>query len=198
MRVPGAFAEAVAIREENIYALPDHLSFDEAALAEPLAVCVHAAKLGMANVRSSSPAAIVLGGGAIGLLTVLVLRHYGVSDLKIAETNALRRDMLAEVTTASPYNPIDSAPDNRVDLVIDCVGSGITRKSSCELVKPGGAVIHVGLQDNEPGVDTRYITLQEVAFIGSYCYNNADFAEALDHAEETIHAYRNDLRELAP
>ena len=41
-------------------------------------------------------------------------------------------------------------------------------------------IIHVGLQDNDPGLDTRYLTLQEVSFIGSYCYTNADFAEALD------------------
>ena len=37
----------------------------------------------------------------------------------------------------------------------------------------------MGLQDNEPGLDTRRITLQEIAFIGTYCYTNADFAEAL-------------------
>ena len=179
MRVPGAFAEAVAIREANIYPLPDHLSFDEAALAEPLAVCVHAAKLGMANVRTKTPSAIVLGGGAIGLLTALVLAHYGVKDLQIAETNALRREMLADVTPAKPYDPINESPDSRVDLIIDCVGSGITRKSSGDLVKPGGAIIHVGLQDSAEGLDTRFITLQEVAFVGSYCYTNGDFAEAL-------------------
>ncbi len=197
MRVPGAFAEAVTIREENIYALPDHLSFDQAALAEPLAVCVHAAKLGMANVRIKSPTAIVLGGGAIGLLTALVLSHYGITDLQIAETNALRRDMLAEVTSARPYNPIDNAPETREDLVIDCVGSGITRKSSCELVNPGGAIIHVGLQDSEAGINTRYITLQEIAFIGSYCYTNADFAEALQLLADG-HITRQGWTEIRP
>lgn len=180
MRVPGAFAEAVAIKESNLFALPDHLSFEDAALAEPLAVCVHAAKLGLVGAKSPVSNAIVLGGGAIGLLTALVLKHYGVSNLQIAETNALRREMLAEVTSATPYNPIDNAPESPVELVIDCVGAAITRKSSCELVKPGGTIVHVGLQDNDPGLDTRYLTLQEVSFIGSYCYTNADFAEALD------------------
>lgn len=197
MRVPGAFAEAVAIRERNLFALPDHLAFEEAALAEPLAVCVHAAKLGMARMQSDAGSAIVLGGGAIGLLAALVLHHYGVKELQIAETNALRRDMLANVTPASPYDPIDESPKNRVDLVIDCVGSGITRKSSCELVRPGGTIIHVGLQDNEPGIDTRYITLQEVAFIGSYCYTNADFAEALDLLAKG-HISRSGWSEIRP
>ncbi len=180
MRVPGAFAEAVAIRESNLFAIPDHLSFDEAALAEPLAVCVHAAKLGLARSGTEGVSAIVLGGGAIGLLTALVLNHYGIKNVQIAETNELRRKMLAEVTAATPYNPIDGNPTEQVDLVLDCVGAGITRKASCEIVKPGGTIIHVGLQDNAEGIDTRRITLQEIAFIGTYCYTNADFQEALD------------------
>ncbi|MEM9279658.1 MAG: alcohol dehydrogenase catalytic domain-containing protein [Pseudomonadota bacterium] len=180
MRVPGAFAEAVAIKEENLFALPDHLSFDEAALAEPLAVCVHAARLGLARTGPDNTSAIALGGGAIGLLTALVLNHYGIKSVQIAETNELRRKMLSEVTPAKPYNPIDDTPSEQVDLVLDCVGSGITRKSASNLVKPGGTIIHVGLQDNEPGLDTRRITLQEIAFIGTYCYTNADFQEALD------------------
>ncbi|MGI9350614.1 MAG: alcohol dehydrogenase catalytic domain-containing protein [Rhizobiaceae bacterium] len=179
MRVPGAFAEAVAIKEQNLTALPDHLSFDEAALAEPLAVAIHAVKLGVARSRSDGISSIVLGGGAIGLLCALVLEQYGVSNIRIAETNELRRGMLAEVTSAIPYDPINDKPKIEVDLLLDCVGSGITRVSASGLVKPGGTIIHVGLQDNEPGLDTRRITLQEIAFIGTYCYTNADFSEAL-------------------
>lgn len=180
MRVPGAFAEAVAIRESNLFPLPDHLSFDEAALAEPLAVCVHAAKLGIKRSGTENVSAVVLGGGAIGLLTAMVLNHYGIKDIQIAETNELRRKMLREVTSANPYNPIDESPASQVDLVLDCVGAGVTRKASCEMVKPGGTIIHVGLQDNSDGIDTRRITLQEIAFIGTYCYTNADFQEALN------------------
>ncbi|MDJ0614358.1 MAG: alcohol dehydrogenase catalytic domain-containing protein [Rhizobiaceae bacterium] len=180
MRVPGAFAQAVAIREQNLFAIPDHLSFDEAALAEPLAVCVHAAKLGIARTGTEKVSAIVLGGGAIGLLTALVLNQYGIKNVQIAETNELRRKMLADVTAAKPYNPIDTTPSAQVDLVLDCVGSGMTRKASCEIVKPGGTIIHVGLQDSGEGIDTRHITLQEIGFIGAYCYTNADFQEALD------------------
>jgi threonine dehydrogenase-like Zn-dependent dehydrogenase len=180
MRVPGAFAQAVAIRDQNLFAIPDHLSFNEAALAEPLAVCVHAAKLGIARTGTQNVSAVVLGGGAIGLLTALVLNQYGITDVQIAETNELRRKMLAEVTQAKPYNPIDQTPTGTIDLVLDCVGAGITRKASCDMVRPGGTIIHVGLQDNAEGINTRRITLQEIAFIGTYCYTNADFQEALD------------------
>ena len=197
MRVPGAFAEAVAIRETNLFPIPDHLSFDEAALAEPLAVCVHAAKLGITRTGTDNISAVVLGGGAIGLLTAIVLGHYGIKTIQIAETNELRRAMLAEVTPATPYNPLDGNPSEQVDLVLDCVGAGVTRKASCEIVKPGGTIIHVGLQDNAEGIDTRRITLQEIAFIGSYCYTNADFQEALNLLADG-HVSRKGWSEIRP
>ena len=45
MRVPGGFAEQVAVNESNVTVIADHLTFDEAALAEPLACAVHAVRL---------------------------------------------------------------------------------------------------------------------------------------------------------
>ena len=46
------------------------------------------------------------------------------------------------------------------------------------MIRPGGVIVHVGLQDNEAGLDTRYATLQEVTFIGSYTYTMEDLKVA--------------------
>jgi D-arabinose 1-dehydrogenase-like Zn-dependent alcohol dehydrogenase len=54
------------------------------------------------------------------------------------------------------------------------VGSGITRRMASLAAAPGGAILHIGLQDNEPGLDTRRITLQEIAVLGTYTYTRAD------------------------
>ena len=43
-----------------------------------------------------------------------------------------------------------------------------------------GVIVHVGLQDKEPRLDTRRLTLQEIGFFGAYCYRRQDFATALD------------------
>lgn len=184
MRVPGAFAERVAVREENLFELPDHLSFENAALAEPLACAVHAVELakgvGGFNVKGANVS--VLGGGAIGLLCALVVLNDGASTIHVAETNALRRDLLATFDGLTPYDPLNcEGPEaESVDLVLDAVGSGHTRKASCELVRPGGVIVHVGLQDSNEGLDTRRITLQEISFLGSYCYRVTDFERALE------------------
>lgn len=182
MRRPGGFAEAVAIVEKNLFILPDHLKFEDAALAEPLACCVHAVRLMTYDYKTDKDdRAVILGGGAIGLLSAMVLAAAGYRDIWIAEVNALRRQMLEKCVDAIPYNPIDDRPDGKpVMMVLDAVGTGITRQSSTALIAPGGTIVHIGLQDNEPGLDTRYLTLQEVTFKGTYCYTNQDFAEALD------------------
>jgi len=181
MRVPGAFAEKVAITERNLTLLPDDLPFVEAALAEPLACSVHAVRLAMQHADNDRKARIiVLGGGAIGLLAGLVFADYGYSNIWIAETNLLRRNMLEKLGNFQCYDPRQPAgcPD-QVDMIIDAVGSGVTRRTASGLVRPGGVIVHIGLQDNLDGLDARRITLQEITFKGTYCYRNDDFAEAL-------------------
>jgi threonine dehydrogenase-like Zn-dependent dehydrogenase len=181
MRVPGAFAEKLAIDAGNLTVIDDDLPFAEAALAEPLACSVHAVRLACNLAGDNRDAAIVvLGGGAIGLLAALVFDAYGYSNIQIAETNALRRDMLEKIGAMRTYDPLCEAPDSsQVDIIIDAVGSGVTRRAASGLVRPGGVIVHIGLQDNEPGLDTRRITLQEINFQGTYCYRKDDFAEAL-------------------
>ena len=62
---------------------------------------------------------------------------------------------------------------------MDAVGSHHTRAASTSLISPGGIIVHIGLQNNEGGLDARFITLQEVSFQGTYCYRTDDFSEAL-------------------
>jgi len=185
MRVPGAFAEKVAIKEENIFPIPDHLAFEDAALAEPLAVCVHAVSIGMKRIEKpvGEISALVRGGGAIGLWTGLVIKDLGVGKIWIGELNEGRRKTLEQFGGLSVFdasNPDEGPSDSSVELVLDAVGIGHTRRAASAKVKPGGTIVHIGLQDNNEGLDTRRITLQEIAFIGTYCYTNADFQHALD------------------
>ena len=181
MRVPGAFAEKVAIKAQNLTILPDDLSFVEAALSEPLACSVHAVRLALQHVDDDRTATIaILGGGAIGLLAGKVFLAYGYQNIWIAEPNPLRRSMLEKLGNFNTYDPTksDQCPQN-VDMIIDAVGSGTTRRTASAMVRPGGVIVHIGLQDNLDGLDARRITLQEITFKGTYCYRNDDFAEAL-------------------
>ena len=180
MRYPGAFAEQLRIPDRNLTVIDDGLSFEAAALAEPTAVAVRTVGLTRRAGADAGSRTVILGGGAIGLLCAQIMKAWGFAPPRIAEMNKLRRGMLESLGLGSTYDPRDDQPeDSEVDLVIDAVGMGATRAAASRMVRPGGIIIHVGLQDSEPGLDTRRITLQEIAFIGAYCYRADDFAEAL-------------------
>ena len=68
------------------------------------------------------------------------------------------------------------------DIVIDAVGGKATREAGSRAIKPGGVIVHIGLMDNNGGLDTRKLTLQEVSFIGCYTYTMADITASVDAA----------------
>ncbi len=177
MTRPGAFAERMSIPGQCLIALPDHLPATAGALTEPAATAVHAINLSMRALVRPLPECrvLVLGGGAIGMLAALLLRHYGVADLQVAEVNPLRRASLEQHACCTAFDPrTTSVADNGFDFVIDAVGSAITRNSAIAAVKPGGVVMHIGLQDWASEIDMRKLTLAEITLLGTYTYSQAD------------------------
>lgn len=170
----GAFAQYVAMPEANLIAVPEGVPLDKAALAEPLAVSWHAARLALAALHpASGRRALVIGGGAIGLAAALALRAMGADDITLAEPNDTRRsyllDKCGEVAVAQA--------DGMFDLVIDAVGYAATRAEASARVSPGGVIAHVGLGEDTGGLDIRRMTLQEITFIGTYTYTAQDFRD---------------------
>ncbi len=118
----------------------------------------------------------MLGGGAIGIAVSLILYSHGCRNIRLGETNALRRQTVLATQVCDVYDPInDPAPEaDSWDIVIDAVGGAPTRQVGSQAVKPGGTIVHIGLMDNEGGLDIRKLTLQEVTFIGCYTYTMVD------------------------
>jgi L-gulonate 5-dehydrogenase len=170
----GAFAQYVAMPDSNLVTVPDAIPMDKAALAEPLAVSWHTARLALEALHPSMERrALVIGGGAIGLAAALALKAMGARDVTIAEPNDTRRAFLTETCgQATMANASGS-----FETVIDAVGYGATRASASACVMPGGVIAHVGLGDSAEGFDVRYATLQEVTFIGTYTYTMQDFRD---------------------
>lgn len=180
----GGYAQQVAVPAGNLFPIADSLSAVHASLMEPTAVSLHAVHLAERVLARpiSECHTLVIGGGAIGALAALILQGKGVREIAIAETSSSRRDSLTKLCNATVYDPLGDQlpPDNHFELVIDAVGSGATRAAASRLARTGGVISHIGLQDNEPGLDTRRLTLQEISFIGNYTYNDTDLQASLD------------------
>jgi len=183
MRLAGAFAQYLTIPERNLLNMPQDMDPVIASLAEPAATSLHAIYLAenVLHRPLSECRALVLGGGSIGVFAALMLKSKGCINVYLGDTNPLRRHTAETLGCCKVYDPLGDDPpeDNSFDLVIDAVGSGRTRAASSSFVKTGGVISHVGLQDNEPGLDTRRITLDEITFLGNYTYNPVDLRAAI-------------------
>lgn len=178
MSRPGAFAEYMSIPARCLIDLPDGMREESAALAEPAATALHAVDLATRSLARPLPEAraLVIGGGAIGMLAALLLRSYGLRQIFLAETNALRRQSVARHVHCEVFDPREADPlgEDACELVIDAVGAKATREAALRAVRPGGVVMHIGLQDWASTIDMRKLTLSEITLIGTYTYTQSD------------------------
>lgn len=172
----GAFAQLVAMRDENLVTVPDHVSLDAACLAEPIACGWHAVRLAH-RVLPDARTALVIGGGAIGLGAALSLSAQGIPEVTILEPNATRREVLNGQCQQVSIAPDDLPNDAMFDVVIDGVGYAATRATASAHARPGGVIAHIGLGEASGGLDIRRMTLQEITFIGTYTYTQQDFRD---------------------
>ena len=179
----GAFAELITVPDTNIYDVPDKLDIKEAAVAEPTAVSLHAVLMAENSSKKhlGECRTLVQGAGAIGLLCSLILSKIkGNLDITISDPNNLRLKECSKYVDAKFVGPSDKdvKPDS-FDLVFDTVGLEVSRQQAISVVKPGGTIIHIGLTQPAGEFNFRKATLQEVTFIGTYCYTNEDFRETI-------------------
>jgi 2-desacetyl-2-hydroxyethyl bacteriochlorophyllide A dehydrogenase len=183
MTRPGAFAQYMSIPAASLIAMPQDLDARLAVITEPAATAWHAVNLSMRSLARPlhECRVLVIGGGAIGMTAALLLRHLGVARLVVTELNALRRHAVAGHVGCETCDPrVDALPEAAFDFVIDAVGAKATRVQALQVVKAGGVVMHVGLQDWASEIDMRRLTLAEITLLGTYTYTTADLRATVD------------------
>jgi len=179
VHVPGGFAERVAVPTTNLIALPDGLDPRTGALVEPLANAVHA--VGLARRVVAAERVVVLGAGAIGLFALHAAHAAGLPDVRVIEPNADRRAAaLAAGAQGAHADATELSSDRSADLVIDAVGATVTRRTALDIVRPGGAVVLLGLHEDETALPFHRVVRDQITLQGSFTYTDAEFAKALD------------------
>ena len=180
----GGFAEYVSIPDKNIYELPKNLSMKESPIAEPCAVALHAVELGEKELFRpiKDTKALVIGAGAIGLLCGLILSKVkNCKNIVIVDPNDKRLKESLKFLDADGFKPDSkSIVSDHFDIVFDTAGLEVTRQQAIKCIKPGGIIIHIGLTQPSGTFNFRKATLQEITFIGTYCYTNKDFEKTLN------------------
>ncbi len=149
-RQHGAFAEYVAVPQRIVYRLPGDLSFERAALVEPLSIAFHSVNITPISLNDS---AVVVGTGMVGLLVVQALRVAGCGQIIAVDTDP---DRLALALQLGADRALSSdAPDvaqqilgftdkRGADLVFDVAGLGPTLWLAIQCARKGGSVTLVG------------------------------------------------------
>jgi L-iditol 2-dehydrogenase len=167
--VLGGFAERIGAPEGALHVLPDELDFAGAAMAEPLAACVHAVGRGVGGVDAA-----VLGGGTIGLMLarLLVLER---RDVVVCDRHAERRAQ-AEALGARSAVELGSH-----DLVFEAVGRVEAWEQAVAATRPGGTVVFVGGCPSGTTVElpTGPLHYDEVDLRGSFHHTREDVDEAI-------------------
>jgi len=183
----GAFASCTSARDTELLALPEGLDPRAAALAEPLAVALHALTNG--NVVAGQTA-MVLGAGPIGALAIAAMKARGVSEIKCVEPSPVRQELALAVgadrvlvpddlvvpSIAEPHVVVDGA----VDVVLECSGVRSAMEAGLAQLVRGGTMVLVGAGIDPPRFDPNRIVLNEVIITGAFTYDRGGFEDALE------------------
>lgn len=174
-RRDGAFAEQVVVPARIVHRLPDGLSFEEAAFAEPVGVALHAVhRAGDVTGRS----VLVVGAGLIGLLIVQALKRAGATNVIAVDLNRERINLACALGATEGRTP-EAARGLQVDLAIEAVGAAPTVSLALESVRKGGRVVLVGNLAPEVPLPLQQVVTRELDVLGS-CAIAGEYPEALE------------------
>ena len=151
----GALRQLVAWPARLAIPMPENVSFDEAAMIEPLAVGMHAAKV--AGLKGGETVA-VLGAGAIGLSVLQAVRLRNPARVIVTEPIPERRqaalrlgaDAALDSASGDVVNEVIAANGGReLDFVFECAGEPDAFTQTCEMVRPLGAPVIVGIPSED-------------------------------------------------
>lgn len=159
----GAMADYIALTTNNLHAVPDSVTDDEAVFTEPLAAALQILECGPVSPHDDI---VLIGAGKLGLLCAQVL-HLTGAHVRVV----VRRPYQAELVSQLGIEPValEEFPRSRAHVVVDCTGTAEGFAAALDLVRPRGTVhlksTYVGL----PQADLTRVVVDEVRVIGSRC-----------------------------
>jgi D-xylulose reductase len=201
----GTLAKFYDMAEDFVYKIPDSMGLEEAVLVEPLAVGVHAIKLG--DVRPGETV-VVMGSGTIGFMCGAVAKQFGAhriilvdvlsSKLEFAkgflgcETFLAKMDCSAEQTAQELLETFGLKEDGidtsgeRVDTVIEASGATSSIETGIYILRPGGKFVETGL--GKPKIEFPIVAMsqKELMVRGCFRYGAGDYELAVGYLEKKL------------
>ncbi|KYH42088.1 MAG: alcohol dehydrogenase [Candidatus Bathyarchaeota archaeon B26-2] len=175
----GAFSEYAAAPAENVYPLPDNVSYEEGAMIEPLAVGMMAARRGSVTIYDK---VAILGAGPIGQMALRAVKAQGVLETYVTDVIGYRLEHAERAGATVVINPaeedvveriMDLTGGEGVDVVIEASGAVDAVRQAFKMVRPGGRVVLVGIFPSvEIEVPLAETITKELDVLGVFRYAN--------------------------
>ncbi len=186
----GAYAEYIRIPAQivrkNLYKIPSHLSFKEAALTEPLACVLHCMdRIGVKPYETLC----ILGAGTCGLLFVQLANLYGTQPIVVGRGKE-KLEVAKKLGAKHTVSILDPEFKDKIknltsrygpDTVVDAIGKPETWQLAVELVRKGGRVWFYGgcVSGSNVSLDTHRLHYDEITCSGIFHHTPAHFSRAL-------------------
>ena len=176
----GAMKEKIAVPINNLLLLPNSFDLKYSSLIEPVSVAVHST-----NVFKNSNI-LIIGIGTIGSLVQQVCKNNRNTIITLdVNKNSLNRsinlgaDLVCDFTDPEKKQKItDFLGEEKIDVVVDCVGIDETMKFASDIVRKGGKIVLIGVPKKPLRINAVDLLLKEIDLKGSYLYSLKDFKKA--------------------
>lgn len=201
-RTDGGFAEYVKAPKWNLIELPKNVTFEQAAMLEPMAVSVHAARqaglisnslsVGLCNSNdlcqndtlNKKASICIIGLGTIGLSLLMMLISEGYENVYVVGNKDMQRDTAINIgLSESHYIDVDNfiIGEHIFDVCFDCVGTNTVVNIVINSVAPKGKVVLVGNPASDMNIDKKtywQILRKQITIFGtwnsSFTHNESD------------------------
>jgi len=184
-RQHGAFAELVAVPSHIMYALPPGMTYEQAAMVEPVSIAVHAKHL---TPIQEVDTALVFGSGLIGLMTIQVLKQTPAKQIIAVDVDEGNLAVAREMGAHHTFNPKTSdipasvkalTSGRGADVALECVGIEATVRSAVLSVRKGGTVTLVGNLAKDISLPLQSVVTRQIRLQGS-CASSGEYPECLE------------------
>lgn len=186
----GTLTGVYSAPEDFCYKLPDHVSLQEGALIEPLAVAVHIVR--QAEIKPGQ-SVVVMGAGPVGLLCCAVAKAFGANKIVSVDIQPSRLEFAKEYVATHTFTPERVAAEENAkrllketglplgaDAVIDASGAEPSIQASIHVVRRGGVYVQGGMGKPDITFPIAALCINEITAKGSFRYGSGDYKLAVD------------------
>lgn len=182
----GGLADHMVVPVSALYRLPSNVPLEIGALVEPLAVGWHAVKI---SPFTPGDVALILGGGPIGISTLLALKAKGCDKIIVSEVSRRRQVFATKFGADYVIDPTKEdlavrckalTANKGVHIVYDCAGVQAALTQAVHATRARGCIVNIAIWEKPCTISTNDFNFKERTYMGVATYAVGDFQEVID------------------